>query len=201
MRSNKFVSEFLFALVCSSRPRSALLHGLHRRQPQSQVLVEMAAPLPGGGGPVLSGSCERQAAVRYHSNLTPARGVAGASEPSLRLRVRPASASCQACTTSNTPGDGTGHQTGCSSSSRFRPRPSGNCDTSKNVSGGYEASSLFSKHASPPHHQGDRPQEHGVPAVASEPVGTVVICGWLGSNKRYLKRYQDWWAQNGWGCE
>ena len=157
----------------------------------------MATPLSAGGGPVLSGSCERQAAVRYHSNLTLARGVAGASEPHLRFRVRPASASCQACTNSSTPGDGTGPQNGCSSSSRFRAGPSGNWDTSKNVNGGYEASSLFSKTASKSHHQGDRPQGHGVPATASEPVGTVVICGWLGSNKRYLKRYQDWWANNG----
>ena len=157
----------------------------------------MAAPLSGGGSPLVSGSCERQAAVRHHSNLTKARAVAGASEPNLRLRVRPPSASCQACTTSSTPGDG--HQNGCSSSasSQFRAGPSGNCDVSRNVSGGYEASSLFSKDASQPHQQSDRPQEHGVPAVVQEPVGTVVICGWLGSNKRYLKRYQDWWTQNG----
>lgn len=161
-----------------------------------KLLLEMPASLPGGSSPVLCGSCERQAAVRYHSNFTKARGVAGALEPNLRLRVRPPSASCQACTTSSTPGDG--HQNGCSSSCfQSRVGPSGSCDASKNAIEGCEASSLLSDGASQPHLQGDRAQGHGVPAVASEPVGTVVICGWLGSNKRYLKRYQDWWTQNG----
>ena len=155
----------------------------------------MAAPIPGGGMPVFSGSCERRAAVHYHSNLTKANVVAGALEPNSRLRVRPPSASCQACTSSSTPGDG--NQNGCSSSSQFRVGPSGNCDASKIVNGGCEASTAFFKDTPQPHLQGDRPQRHGVPAVASEPVGTVVVCGWLGSNKRYLKRYQDWWAQNG----
>lgn len=197
MRSSKFVSEFLFAPADIDQR----LAGLPLPIAAAKLLNEMAASLPGGGSPVVSGSCERQAAVRHYSNLTKARAVAGTSEPTLRLRVRPSSASCQACTTSSTLGDG--DQNGCSSSSssQFRAGPSGNCDVSKNVNGGYAASSLFSKDASQPHQQSGRPQGHGVPGVASEPVGTVVICGWLGSNKRYLKRYQDWWTQNGYGLK
>lgn len=158
----------------------------------------MAAPLPIGGSSVFSGSC--QPTVRHHSSLTKTKAVAGAPESAVRLSVRPSSASCQACTTSSTPGDD--HHSRCnpSSSSQFRAGPSGNSDASKNVNGGCQASSLFWRGASQPHQQGDKPQGRDLPAAAavgSESVGTVVICGWLGSNKRYLKRYQDWWTQNG----
>ena len=161
----------------------------------------MAAPIPGGGSLVFSGSCERQSAVRHPSSHPKSRSsVVGAQEPALRLRVRPPSASCQACTTSSCISDG-GHQKGrtTNSSSQLRGGPTGNSDVRRNANGGNEASSMSSKDASQPQQHSDRPSGHGVPAAKSEAVGTVVICGWLGSNKRYLKKYHDWWTENGYG--
>lgn len=154
----------------------------------------MAALLPGAGSAVFSGSCGRQSAVRHHNNPKRSRStVTGSQEPAVRLRVRDSSVTCQACTASSSPSDS--HR---NSSSQIRAGPSGNNNVNTDVNAGCEVSNRFSNDALQPQQCSDG-QGSGPTAVGSEPVGTVVICGWLGSNMRYLKRYQDWWTQNGYG--
>ena len=106
--------------------------------------------------------------------------------------VRPSSVSCQACTPSDT--SGKDRNTGFGSS-HSRAGPSGNAEAAENTS---EKSSSSSRHGDHSQHQGPHSSnpESGPPGVTSESLGTVVICGWLGSNKRYLKKYQDWWTDN-----
>ena len=158
-----------------------------------QLVVLMAAPLPGGGSLVFSGSCDRYAALRHQSDQT--RSRSSVADPALRLRVRPSSVSCQTCTASSTPGDS--HRSSAPSSCQFRAGPSGNSSANRDINGGCDISNPFSGDASQPQQSSDGQSEGGMPAVGTEPVGIVVICGWLGSNKRYLQRYQDWWTQNG----
>lgn len=158
----------------------------------------MAAFLPGGGSLIFSGTCDRHSALRHQSDQTRSRSnVAGAQEPALRLRVRPPSVSCQSCTASNTPSDS--HSSRAPSSSQCRAGPSGNSGANRDIHGGCGVSKGVSGDALQPQQRIDSQLGGRTPAVGSEPVGTVVICGWLGSNKRYLKRYQDWWTQNGYG--
>jgi len=106
--------------------------------------------------------------------------------------VRPSSVACQACTPSDTPGKdrNTGFGT-----SHFRAVPSGNAEAAENTNEKFSSSSRDGGHSQhqDPHSSNS---ESGPPVVTSETLGTVVICGWLGSNKRYLKKYQDWWTDN-----
>ena len=106
--------------------------------------------------------------------------------------VRPSSVSCQACTPSDTPGKdrSTGFGT-----SHFRAGPFGNAEAAENTNEKFSSSSRDVDHSQ---HQDlhSSNSESGPPVVTSESLGTVVICGWLGSNKRYLKKYQDWWTDN-----
>ncbi len=106
--------------------------------------------------------------------------------------VRPSSVACQACTPSDTPGKdrNTGFGT-----SHFRAVPSGNAEAAENTNEKFSSSSRDGDHSQhqDPHSSNS---ESGPPVVTSETLGTVVICGWLGSNKRYLKKYQDWWTDN-----
>ena len=106
--------------------------------------------------------------------------------------VRPSSVACQACTPSDTPGKdrNTGFGT-----SHFRAVPSGNAEAAENTSEKFSSSSRDGDHSQHQNPHSSNP-ESGPPVVTSESLGTVVICGWLGSNKRYLKKYQDWWTDN-----
>ena len=153
----------------------------------------MASPLPGSGPVASSGTCDRQ--FRLHgqnSRARPRRNVDIAKECAQGYaRVRPSSASCQACTNSGAPGDG--HETSCSSS-QFGVAASSSNSSSGNANNDLQASSSgWSGCLQPQQYNSSQPVRV---APGSQPLGTVVICGWLGSNKRYLKRYQDWWSQN-----
>lgn len=106
--------------------------------------------------------------------------------------VRPSTVSCQACTPSDTPGND--RNTGFGSS-HFRAGPSGNAEAAENTSENPSSSIRDGNHSQHQDPQSSNP-ESGPPVVTSESLGTVVICGWLGSNKRYLKKYQDWWTDN-----
>ena len=106
--------------------------------------------------------------------------------------VRPASVSCQACTSSDTPGKDRNTSFG---SSHFRAGPSGNTEAADDTGENLSSSSRDGNHSQHQESHSNNP-ESGPPVVSSESLGTVVICGWLGSNKRYLKRYQDWWRDN-----
>ncbi|DBA84896.1 TPA: hypothetical protein ACH3X1_005912 [Trebouxia sp. C0004] len=103
------------------------------------------------------------------------------------------SVSCQACTPSDTPG--TDRNTGFGSS-HFRAGPSGNAEAAENTSENLSSSIRDGNHSQ--HQEPHFSNHEGGPPVTSESLGTVVICGWLGSNKRYLKKYQDWWTDNRW---
>ncbi|KAL3160066.1 hypothetical protein ABBQ38_009781 [Trebouxia sp. C0009 RCD-2024] len=154
----------------------------------------MATPLPGSGSLMLSGTCDRHSALRHQTRSR--SSVAGAQEPVLRLTVRPPSVSCQTCGASNTPSDS--HSGSAPSSSQCRAGPSGNSGANRDINGSGDVINGVSDDALQPQQRSDSQSGGRTPVAGSEPVGTVVICGWLGSNKRYLKRYQDWWTQNGW---
>ena len=153
----------------------------------------MASPLPGSGPVRSSDACDRQFRLRGHnSHARPRRNVDTVQEAVQRHTVRPSSASCQACTSSGAPGDG--HDTTCSSSQLGVGPSSSNSAANGNVNGEPQASSSgWGDAFQPEQHSSSQPVSA---APGLQPVGTVVICGWLGSNKRYLKRYQDWWTQN-----
>lgn len=153
----------------------------------------MAAALPPGSFVARSLCCDRLTGPRFHSGQT--RGSAAATQGlnTSRASVRPASISCQACTPSDAPESD--HNTGLNTS-QFRAGPSGSAGTNSNVGGDPE---LSSGSGDDQQHQPPRSGQpgNGPPVVTSDSLGTVVICGWLGSNKRYLKKYQDWWTDNG----
>lgn len=136
-----------------------------------------------------TGCCDRQAnsgQARYST-------VAAQTSNTCRSNVRSPSISCQACK----PRDIAGSDRSASfDSSQFRAGPSGNAETNGDIGDGPELGRAdggedFRYQQSHSGQSGSRP-----PVVTSGPVGTVVICGWLGSNKRYLKKYQDWWTEN-----
>lgn len=156
----------------------------------------MASPLP--CSQLTTASCDRHSCVRQHSSQArPRISVAVSQEHASRpAKVRGPSITCQACTPSGTPGDG--HETRCSS--LFRAGPSGNSEIEGNTSGP-EPLDTSAEGVPQPHQHSGGESGYRPPVVGSEPVGTVVICGWLGSNKRYLKRYQDWWTQNRWALQ
>ena len=149
----------------------------------------MAAALSPGS--LLVKPCSDRQTVGH--SLHPRTGIAVAHPTRASCStVRPSSVSCQACTPSDTPGKD--RNTGFNSS-HFRAGPSGNTEAAGNTSEKFLSSSRdggHSQHQDP--HSGN--SERGPPVVTFESLGTVVICGWLGSNKRYLKKYQDWWTDN-----
>lgn len=105
--------------------------------------------------------------------------------------VRPPSVTCQACTPSGAPGTNTHPGLGSS-----RTEPTGNAEAVDSLSDSLQPNTS----AGDGSQQQQQSHLHDVnartPVVTSDFVGTVVICGWLGSNKRYLKKYQDWWTNN-----
>ncbi len=150
----------------------------------------MAAALSPGS--LLVKPCsDRQTAVGHSVQLRTSLAVAHPTRASCST-VRPSSVSCQACTASDTPGKdrNTGFGT-----SHFRAGPSGNAEAAENTGEKFSSSSRDGDHSQHQNPHSSNPGS-GPPAVTSESLGTVVICGWLGSNKRYLKKYQDWWTDN-----
>lgn len=150
----------------------------------------MAAALGAAGVHAASCACDRPVATRSESFRQTSAVLLPPVSPS--HRVRAAAPTCSACTASGD-ADGSRVPAGLQSSSQCRAGPTGNSGPtgsshrplSGSISGGMDRD-LQSLQA----------PANRVPAATSEAVGTVVICGWLGSNKRFLKRYQDWWIAN-----
>lgn len=85
------------------------------------------------------------------------------------------------------------------SSSECRRGPTGNAEAMHSM-GNVGHNTMSSGNSSSANFHQQSADSSGSPAPGGVPkiVGTVVICGWLGSNKRYLRRYQDWWSANSW---
>ena len=161
----------------------------------------MAAHLPGNGMVALAGGYDYNVhQIRLGQNLharlrSPLESSTSNAQEAIarHICVRPASISCLACTTSELPEDGS--QTNCSFS-EIRSGPPGNSEAVGDAHGGPSLHSVSGNDVQLPQQQGSNLSNSGPPGASPQSVGTVVICGWLGSNKRYLKKYQDWWMQN-----